>query len=289
MEREAGLRAPWSDLEKCIFLDKFLTFPKNFGKIATFLTNKSAKDCVRFYYDSKQTVNYKAMLREHQQRRRGLKTSYNEMTNAVESMGGAMVMDDEENEVDFALPPDESTFSSHAQHPPRMWTDSGPGSLAKRRLAKKTSAESKQADAKSGRGRKRSLDPRDAVGGAAHPSQTRKKQLSSGQLEAQKLMREKQTMRAREREAAANDEHGYGAAHGGGGRPHGGVVKHAPKWNSQEKLQFLEHFTAHGKNWPLITQLIPTKSEAQVKNYYQNYKTRLGLQDILVPRRRGRS
>lgn len=118
------------------------------------------------------------MLREHQQRRRGLKTSYNEMTNAVENMGGAMALDDEENEVDFALPPDEHTYSSYAQHPPRMWTDSGPGSLAKRRLAKKTSAESKQMEVKPGRGRKRSLDPRDAVGGGGHPSQTRKKQLT---------------------------------------------------------------------------------------------------------------
>ena len=54
-----------SDLEKCIFLDKFLTFPKNFGKIATFLTNKNAKDCVRFYYDSKQTVNYKVSCARH--------------------------------------------------------------------------------------------------------------------------------------------------------------------------------------------------------------------------------
>jgi len=50
---------PWTDLEKCIFLDKFLQFPKNFGKIATFLEHKTAKDCVRFYYDSKKDIDYK--------------------------------------------------------------------------------------------------------------------------------------------------------------------------------------------------------------------------------------
>jgi hypothetical protein len=51
--------SPWTDLEKCVFLDKFLQFPKNFGKVATFLTHKTAKDCVRFYYDSKKDIDYK--------------------------------------------------------------------------------------------------------------------------------------------------------------------------------------------------------------------------------------
>jgi len=84
----------WSDMEKVIFVDKFIQarpahpltahtlsytphahtlpfssrpfqhtlpptssglrqYPKNFSKIASFLTNRSVQDCVRFYYDSK--------------------------------------------------------------------------------------------------------------------------------------------------------------------------------------------------------------------------------------------
>uniref|UniRef100_A0A7S3LNH2 SANT domain-containing protein n=1 Tax=Aplanochytrium stocchinoi TaxID=215587 RepID=A0A7S3LNH2_9STRA len=61
---------PWTDLEKCIFLDKFLQYPKNFYKISTFLRNKSAKDVVRFYYDSKKTCPYKQILIEQHQRRK---------------------------------------------------------------------------------------------------------------------------------------------------------------------------------------------------------------------------
>ena len=94
---------PWSDLEKCIFLDKFLQYPKNFGKIATFLQFKDAKDCVRFYYDSKKDLDYKALLREHQQRRRGLKLSWTETTAAVESFTCAMAYDEEDQELSFAL------------------------------------------------------------------------------------------------------------------------------------------------------------------------------------------
>jgi hypothetical protein len=50
---------PWSDLEKCVFVDKFLQYPKNFAKISLFLARKDARECVRFYYDSKKDVDYK--------------------------------------------------------------------------------------------------------------------------------------------------------------------------------------------------------------------------------------
>ena len=52
----------WSDMEKCIFLDRFLHHPKDFRKIASFLKNKSTKDCVQFFYYSKKTVPYKHAL-----------------------------------------------------------------------------------------------------------------------------------------------------------------------------------------------------------------------------------
>ena len=54
-EEERSHINPWSDIEKCIFLDRFLQHPKDFKKIASFLKNKSTRDCVAFYYDSKQS------------------------------------------------------------------------------------------------------------------------------------------------------------------------------------------------------------------------------------------
>ena len=58
-------------MEKCIFLDKFLQYPKNFRKIASFLRRKNTNDVVEFYYDSKQFINYKGLLKESETRRRG--------------------------------------------------------------------------------------------------------------------------------------------------------------------------------------------------------------------------
>lgn len=54
----------WTDVEKCIFLDKFLQHPKNFMRISSFLPRKSPEDVVQFYYDSKTSIDYKALLKE---------------------------------------------------------------------------------------------------------------------------------------------------------------------------------------------------------------------------------
>ncbi|CAI5720198.1 unnamed protein product [Hyaloperonospora brassicae] len=62
---------PWNDLEKCIYMDKFLQFPKNFPRISSFLSNKTTGDVIAFYYRTKKVADYKALLREQQLRRRG--------------------------------------------------------------------------------------------------------------------------------------------------------------------------------------------------------------------------
>lgn len=54
----------WTDMEKCIFLDKFIQHPKNFMRISTFLPRKSPEDVVQFYYDSKTSIDYKGLLKE---------------------------------------------------------------------------------------------------------------------------------------------------------------------------------------------------------------------------------
>ena len=44
---------------------RYLYFPKSFGQISRFLPNKSAGDCVHYYYASKKTVNYKRIYRHY--------------------------------------------------------------------------------------------------------------------------------------------------------------------------------------------------------------------------------
>eukprot|EP00941_MAST-03F_sp_MAST-3F-sp1_P004851 g4851.t1 len=73
---------PWADIEKAIFIDKFLQHPKQFGMISKFLINKSTKDCVAFYYKSKTKIPYKELLREQQHRRKAHSSSRMEQANS---------------------------------------------------------------------------------------------------------------------------------------------------------------------------------------------------------------
>ncbi|XP_070571465.1 nuclear receptor corepressor 1-like isoform X2 [Ptychodera flava] len=54
----------WTESEKLIFKEKFIQYPKNFQMIASFLDRKSIADCVLFYYTTKKNENYKQLSRK---------------------------------------------------------------------------------------------------------------------------------------------------------------------------------------------------------------------------------
>jgi hypothetical protein len=109
-------------MEKCIFLDRFLQFPKDFRRIATFLRNKTTKDCVAFYYDSKQTVPYKGALKEHvmRRKRKGDYAIWDSSIQAAISVGATVKAgQSEEKPVEFVLPPSDKTYKTYMLHPLR--------------------------------------------------------------------------------------------------------------------------------------------------------------------------
>lgn len=60
----------WTEEEKKLFIEKYLLFPKNFGKIAQFLSNKTSGDCVAFYYAHKRDMNLKKLFRQQNLKKR---------------------------------------------------------------------------------------------------------------------------------------------------------------------------------------------------------------------------
>lgn len=54
----------WTEDEERIFVEKYLAYPKNFAKIATFL-DKHRGDCVQFYYRNKKRLKLKQRLQSH--------------------------------------------------------------------------------------------------------------------------------------------------------------------------------------------------------------------------------
>lgn len=120
---EEALTNIWTDIEKCIFLDRFLQFPKDFRRIASFLKNKTTKDCVAFYYDSKQTVPYKGALKEHMMRRKrkASHTNYQVWDASIQaavSVGAQITAGvNEEKPIVFTVPKTDLTYTTRKLHP----------------------------------------------------------------------------------------------------------------------------------------------------------------------------
>ncbi|KAH6946785.1 hypothetical protein HPB50_015309 [Hyalomma asiaticum] len=65
----------WTDQEEEIFRQKFIQFPKEFGKIASFLEKKTVPDCVQYSCTTKKTEKYKELVRESRGRDRSKKNA----------------------------------------------------------------------------------------------------------------------------------------------------------------------------------------------------------------------
>ncbi len=123
VDRLSKYEKPWSDIEKAIFIDKFLQFPKNFHKISSYLKNRTTKDCIKFYYDSKYAIPFKPLLREFDNRRRQVRNNWTHSIVSAESVGCKIYPSgdfEETNEPYVELPTDDSTYQSFLNHPPFM-------------------------------------------------------------------------------------------------------------------------------------------------------------------------
>lgn len=63
--------------------------------------------------------------------------------------------------------------------------------------------------------------------------------------------------------------------------PSGPIRTASCYWTESEKKLFLHHLQINGKDWNYLSEQIPTKTVAQIKNYYQNYRVKLGLEKLL--------
>ncbi|KAI3648167.1 hypothetical protein MP228_006021 [Amoeboaphelidium protococcarum] len=62
--KQITMANPWNDDEKKIFIQAYMEYPKEFGRIASFLPNKSSQDCVQYYYLNKKSLKLKALTKQ---------------------------------------------------------------------------------------------------------------------------------------------------------------------------------------------------------------------------------
>ncbi len=386
MEKDARMENPWTDREKCIFLRKFLIHPKDFYAIARTLPNKQTHDVVAFYYDTKQYVDYKEVLKEHAQRvrekMRGIITDEKGGTgrwpatlSAANCMGTSILLTDPSDPTSlvFELPPEGLYTTLHAHPPaalatmsdikcealelsrkgvvrkiqaplglkglksgtmtteqldevdissttlslaayhlalslcPTLGRDPPPfrrgnrdvgfmsctGSLVALHLCGIIETSSRGGTGNKGRGRKlrdgdylcgrlsthnRDSDEADlqlflknqSNGNSNNISSNNNAVASTNTTSGSQNLRRKN--RANPSSPFDNSERSSGDVIRSGGQ----------KWKEEEKEAFLAHFNQVGKDWLALAKAIPGKAPNQIKNYYQNYKVKLGLVEPAV-------
>ncbi|KAK9768812.1 DNA-binding protein snt1 [Basidiobolus ranarum] len=86
----------WTKEERDIFVKKYLLYPKQFGKIATFLKNKNARQCVLYYYREKKSIDFKGLIAGRGKKRRQLARkdiSKSSTSRSNKSKGNALLQD----------------------------------------------------------------------------------------------------------------------------------------------------------------------------------------------------
>ena len=86
MEEEGRLKV-WSSKERKTFIEKYAQFPKDFGKIASFLEHRSVGDCIVYYYKNQKSEDFSSIRRKHQLKKRRLYSEAKKMSVSLLSGG----------------------------------------------------------------------------------------------------------------------------------------------------------------------------------------------------------
>jgi len=267
--KEENLSNVWTDMEKCIFLDRFLQFPKDFRRIASFLKNKTTKDCIAFYYDSKQTVPYKGALKEHMMRRKrkekrkGDYQVWDASIQAAVSVGAQIAAgENEDKPINFSVPRSDLTYHTRMLHPlQREVLDS---MVIDESIAAEQEDKDRSEDAR-WKSRKRGRDPLFLVD-KRHLKFLRQASQDSMAIQRVKTKEESKTELVREESEEIGSDANASVP-----------IRKAPeKWTAAEKEIFMATLEEHGRNWAVLSKAVGTKTESQIKNFYYDFKKKSG-------------
>ena len=264
-EKKHSLINPWSDMEKCIFFDRFLQHPKDFRKIASFLKNKNTHDCIAFYYSSKQSVPYKAALKEHlmRKKKRGDNVSWEATIQAAISLGATVTAGiDSEKPLLFHLPENDQTYNTRMLHPITLdlfdpsvseitYEEPTEPKLRKKKAALATTFTLEQSARKYLRG--------DSAMAGRRPSGSDAESISSAKISRSSSMLSVPDVATTTEQKQENS-----------GR------RGSNKWSENEKTVFYDSLEKFGKKWTIISEAIGTKTSTQARNFYYDQKRQNG-------------
>ncbi|XP_058139387.1 nuclear receptor corepressor 1 isoform X21 [Dasypus novemcinctus] len=241
----------WTDHEKEIFKDKFIQHPKNFGLIASYLERKSVPDCVLYYYLTKKNENYKALVRRNYGKRRG------------------------RNQQQIARPSQDEKVEEKEE-------DKAEKTEKKEEEKKDEEEKDEKEDSKE------NTKEKDKTEVAAEETEEREQATPRGRKTANSQGRRKgRITRSMTSEAAAASAAAAAATEEPPPplppppEPVSTEPVETSRWTEEEMEVAKKGLVEHGRNWAAIAKMVGTKSEAQCKNFYFNYKRRHNLDNLL--------
>ncbi|XP_045425392.1 nuclear receptor corepressor 1 isoform X12 [Lemur catta] len=241
----------WTDHEKEIFKDKFIQHPKNFGLIASYLERKSVPDCVLYYYLTKKNENYKALVRRNYGKRRG------------------------RNQQQIARPSQEEKVEEKEE-------DKAEKTEKKEEEKKEEEEKDEKEDSKE------NTKEKDKIEGTTEETEEREQATPRGRKTANSQGRRKgRITRSMTNEAAAASAAAAAATEEPPPplppppEPISTEPVETSRWTEEEMEVAKKGLVEHGRNWAAIAKMVGTKSEAQCKNFYFNYKRRHNLDNLL--------
>ncbi|XP_073902846.1 nuclear receptor corepressor 1 isoform X11 [Castor canadensis] len=241
----------WTDHEKEIFKDKFIQHPKNFGLIASYLERKSVPDCVLYYYLTKKNENYKALVRRNYGKRRG------------------------RNQQQIARPSQEEKVEEKEE-------DKAEKTEKKEDEKKDEEEKDEKEDSKD------NTKEKDKNEGITEETEEREQATPRGRKTANSQGRRKgRITRSMTNEAAAASAAAAAATEEPPPplppppEPISAEPVETSRWTEEEMEVAKKGLVEHGRNWAAIAKMVGTKSEAQCKNFYFNYKRRHNLDNLL--------
>jgi hypothetical protein len=252
----------WTDSEKAIFLEKYMLFPKQFRRIATFLPNKTVFDCVCFYYNHKHALDLKQRVErmaiaQRASRRADSEQYLQNVHLQMSAVPGLLGLPDRASFATQAM-----DVISRVRFVPHHVTSVHLGfetdlAIQQCAVASNPTAEFNVWDDES------DAMPNVLVAGANGLGLVGAMDMSI---------------------AKPDDDDHLGMNSGIAMAPLGvyGDDEEKLRWTDAEKQQFLSVFKDTGRDFVAIAARIRTKNAAQCKNFYHNYKRKHGLDETLT-------
>ncbi|KAG5351564.1 hypothetical protein C0989_005814 [Termitomyces sp. Mn162] len=282
----------WTEEEKKIFLDKFAAHPKQFGMIAEHLLNKTAAQCVDYYYlHKKKVIDFRKVISQYapNKRKRG---------RTGKKKGNALLADIRQHdaEVHGEIDSPRSSGRPSRGRKPILPLESREGRKApnSRRRSQLDMTPSAGSATPTPEPETRRRGGRRSTGGpvTAPLSRTVSVSLDDGEEEMTEETSERPAKRTKrggrkviKSAATVTDEPSdpeiktVEFAEPISRRKSGG---NGNQWSDEDKNLFLTLLAQHGDDFKRIAASMPNKTTSQVSNYYKASCDELGLEKIVA-------